>query len=44
MKMKESLLDNFLKKRYLADSNRRMRFCRPVPNLSAKVPCFGLQR
>ncbi len=26
--------------RYLADSNRRMRFCRPVPSHSAKVPWF----
>ena len=24
--------------RYLADSNRRTRFCRPLPNHSAKVP------
>ena len=24
--------------RYLADSNRRIRFCRPVPSPSAKVP------
>ena len=24
--------------RYLADSNRRPRFCRPIPNHSGKVP------
>ena len=24
--------------RYLADSNRRTRFCRPLPSHSAKVP------
>ena len=24
--------------RYLADSNRRPRFCRPIPNRSGKVP------
>lgn len=24
--------------RYLADSNRRKRFCRPAPSHSAKVP------
>ena len=27
--------------RYLADSNRRPRFCRPVPNHSGKVPFCG---
>ena len=27
--------------RYLADSNRRPRFCRPVPNHSGKVPYCG---
>ena len=27
-----------LRLRYLADSNRRIRFCRPVPSHSAKVP------
>ena len=27
--------------RYLADSNRRPRFCRPIPNHSGKVPCCG---
>ena len=27
-------------KRYLADSNCCNRFCRPVPNHSAKVPLF----
>ena len=26
--------------RFLADSNRRKRFCRPVPNHSAKEPYF----
>ena len=25
--------------RFLAESNRRKRFCRPVPNHSAKEPC-----
>lgn len=30
--------------RYLADSNRRQRFCRPLPNHSAKVPIYSLQR
>ena len=25
--------------RYLADSNRRTRFCRPIPSRSVKVPC-----
>lgn len=28
--------------RYLADSNRRIRFCRPAPSHSAKVPCFSV--
>ena len=27
--------------RYLADSNRRPRFCRPIPNHSGKVPFCG---
>ena len=27
--------------RYLADSNRRPRFCRPIPNHSGKVPYCG---
>ena len=27
--------------RYLADSNRRPRFCRPIPNHSGKVPFFA---
>ena len=27
--------------RYLADSNRRPRFCRPIPNHSGKVPSCG---
>ena len=33
-------------KRFLADSNCCRRFCRPVPNHSAKEPCFvkALQR
>ena len=26
--------------RYLADSNRRTRFCRPLPSHSAKVPLW----
>ena len=31
--------------RYLADSNRRIRFCRPVPSHSAKVPfCFAVTK
>ena len=29
--------------RFLAESNRRKRFCRPVPNHSAKEPCSGLR-
>ena len=28
-----------LQLRFLAESNRRKRFCRPVPNHSAKEPC-----
>ncbi len=28
----------FLLWRYLADSNRRTRFCRPIPSHSVKVP------
>ena len=28
--------------RYLAESNCCARFCRPMPNHSAKVPCFAV--
>ena len=30
----------FVSLRYLADSNRRRRFCRPLPSHSAKVPLW----
>ena len=30
--------------RFLADSNRRKRFCRPVPNHSAKEPFIAVAK
>ena len=41
-KLQNTLLSVFseLSLRFLADSNRRKRFCRPVPSHSAKVPWF----
>ncbi len=35
---KNPALAGFLLWRYLADSNRRTRFCRPIPSRSVKVP------
>ena len=37
IKQKSRFVSGFLW-RYLADSNRRPRFCRPIPNRSGKVP------
>ena len=36
IKQKSRFFSGFV--RYLADSNRRPRFCRPIPNRSGKVP------
>ena len=33
-------MEQLLSLRYLADSNRRTRFCRPLPSHSAKVPLW----